>query len=130
MSARSKALWAVAALLLANAVLLVAQPALALPRSLGSYFFGPKLIRAEVLLVDKAELRHFRIDRGVIRDKAGGVLALRERDGTVVHVPISPAATITLGGRQVTLARLSRGMNATVIREGDGPAVEVRATRR
>jgi len=37
---RAKALWAVAALLTVNAVLLAAQPGLALPGSLGSYFFA------------------------------------------------------------------------------------------
>ena len=45
---RSKALWVVAALLVVT-VLLAAQPGLA-PRSLGNYFFGPKLVRAEVVL--------------------------------------------------------------------------------
>ena len=43
---RSKGLWIVAALLAVNATLLVAQPGLALPGSLGNYFFGPKLVRA------------------------------------------------------------------------------------
>ena len=46
---RSKALWAVAALLLVNAVLLAAPVGYALPGTLGSYFFGPKLVRADVL---------------------------------------------------------------------------------
>jgi hypothetical protein len=127
---RSKALWAVAALLLVNAVLLAAQPVLALPISLGAYFFGPKLVRAEVLVKDAGVLHVYRVDRGVIRSKAPGQLALRERDGTLVTVAVSPTATITLNGRVASFAQLRRGMVATVIREGDAPATEVRATGR
>jgi hypothetical protein len=124
---RSKALWAVAALLLVNAVLIAAQPGLALPGSLGAYFFGPKLVRADVLVKDGGALHVYRVDRGTIRNKAGGNLELRERDGTVVTIAISPTASITVGGRPVTYAGLRRGMVATVIREGDAPAFEVRA---
>ena len=124
---RSKALWAIAGLLLVNAVLLVAQPGLALPRNLGNYFFGPKLVRGEVLVRDAGALHVYRIDRGHIRGKTAGELTLREGDGTLVTIAVSPTATITFRGRPVTLAQLRRGMVATVIREGDAPAIEVRA---
>ena len=134
MRKRSKGLWAVAALLLVNAVLLAAQPGWAvtgaLPGSLGNYFFGPKLVRAEVLVKDNAALRVYRVDRGVIRSKAGGSLQLREGDGTVVTIAVSPAAAVTIGGQPAGYAALRRGMVATVIREGDAPATEVRAQRR
>jgi hypothetical protein len=130
MPKRTKALWALVALLLVNAVLLVTQPAFALPGSLGNFFFGPKLIRAEVLLKDGSGVRLYRIDRGVIRDKSGGTLTLRERDGTLVPIAVSPSAAITIGGRPADFGALRRGMSATVIRDGDAPAVEVRATRR
>jgi hypothetical protein len=130
MPKRTKALWALVALLLVNAVLLVTQPALALPGSLGNFFFGPNLIRAEVLLKEGNGVRLYRIDRGVIRDKGGGTLTLRERDGTLVPIAVSPSAAITIGGRPADFGALRRGMTATVIRDGDVPAVEVRATRR
>jgi hypothetical protein len=126
---RSKALWAIAALLLVNATLLVAQPALALPRALGSYFFGSKLVRAEVLVQDGGSFHHYRIDRGVIRDKVATSLVLRERDGTVERIAIAPDALITLGSRVILFERLRKGMRVTVIREGEAPAIEVRATR-
>ena len=71
---RAKGLWIVAALLAVNATLLVAQPGLALPGSLGNYFFGPKLVRAEVLVKDGGVLHDYRVDRGTIRNKAGGTL--------------------------------------------------------
>jgi hypothetical protein len=126
---RSKALWAVAALLLVNAVLLAASPGLALPGSLGNYFFGPRLVRAEVLVKDGGALHVYRVDRGTIRAKTAGELQLRERDGTLVTIAVSPSAAITVGGRPAGYGALRRGMVATVIREGDAPAIEVRASR-
>jgi hypothetical protein len=126
MRRRSKALWVVAALLAVNAVLLAAQPGLALPQSLGNYFFGPRLVRAEVLVNDAGVLHDYRIDRGAIRAKALGSLTLRERDGSLQTIAISPNASITLGGRPVRFSQLRRGMIATVIRDGDAPAIEVR----
>jgi len=130
---RARALWAIAALLAVNAVLLAAQPgfarSVALPRSLAGYFFGPKLIRAEVLVKDAGVLHAYRIDRGVIRSKANGSLTLRERDATIVTIPISPSASISVGGRPASFSALRRRMFVTVIREGDAPASEVRAGR-
>ncbi|MEO5574745.1 MAG: hypothetical protein ABIR67_14135 [Gaiellaceae bacterium] len=129
-SRRAKGLWIVAALLAVNATLLLAQPGLALPGSLGSYFFGPKLVRAEVLVKDGGVLHDYRIDRGAIRSKAGGTLTLLERDGTLVAIPVAPTASIAVGGSPASYAALRRGMVATVIRDGDAPANEVRANRR
>jgi hypothetical protein len=128
MRRRSKALWVVAALLAVNAVLLVAQPGLALPQSLGNYFFGPKLVRAEVLVNDGGALHDYRIDRGAIRAKAPGSLTLRERDGSLQTIAIAPNAAIRLHGVLAPFSALRRGMIATVIRDGDAPAIEVRVT--
>ena len=124
---RSKALWAVAALLLVNAVLLAAPVGLALPGTLGSYFFGPKLVRADVLIKDGGALHLYRVDRGFIRSKANGSLVLRERDGSLVTIAVAPTASITVRGQPAPYSALRKGMPATVIRDGDAPATEVRA---
>jgi len=86
MRTRRKGLWIVAALLAVNATLLVAQPGLALPGSLGNYFFGPKLVRAEVLVKDGGALHDYRVDRGTIRNKAGGTLTLRTAPGAALFL--------------------------------------------
>lgn len=130
MSRRRFAVWALAALLALNALLFVAQPALALPGSLATYFFGPKLVRAEVLIKDGGVLHDYRIDRGVIRAKSPGTLSVLERDGSLIPIPIAPSAAITLGGRPSEFSALRRGMVVTVIRDGDAPASEVRAARK
>jgi len=123
------AVWTVAALLALNAVLLAEGAGLALPGSLGGYFFGPKLVRAEVLIKDGGVLHDYRVDRGVIRAKPDGALSVLERDGSVVTIPVAPSAAITIGGIPASFSALRRGMVATVIRDGDAPATEVRATR-
>ena len=123
------AVWTVAALLALNAVLLVDGAGLALPGSLGNYFFGPKLVRAEVLVKDGGVLHDYRVDRGVIRAKSAGTLSVLERDGSVVSIPVAPTAAITIDGRPIAFSALRRQMVATVIRDGDSPAIEVRATR-
>ena len=124
---RSKALWAVVALLAVNAVLLAAQPGFALPGSLGAYFFGPKLVRAEVLVKENDGLHDYRVDRGVLKSRGGGELTLRERDGTLATIPVTAGTAVTIGGRPSSLAALRRGMTVTAIRDGDGPATELRA---
>jgi hypothetical protein len=124
------AVWTVAALLALNGALLAEGAGLALPGSLGTYFFGPKLVRAEVLVKDGGVLHDYRVDRGVIRAKSPGTLSLLERDGSVVSIAVAPTATITLDGRPIAFSALRRPMVATVIRDGDSPATEVRATTR
>jgi hypothetical protein len=127
MTRRPRALWAVAALLAAIAVLLVAQPAGALPWSLANYFFGPKLVRAEVIVRDGGVVHDYRLDQGVVRAKAPGSITLRERDGQVVTIAVAPTADIQLRGAAVPFARLRIGMHVLTVREGDGPATVVRA---
>ena len=129
---RTKAPWVVAVLLALNAVLLVAQPGLAVPRGLSQYFFGPKLVRAEVVMRDRGEVRLYRVDRGRIRSvrPALNAVTILERDSSLVTIPIAPDADVSLNGRTVALTALRRGMVVTTVREGDAPAETVLATRR
>lgn len=125
-----KPLWAVAALLLVNVALVAAQPGWALTRGLEDFFFGPKLVRAQVILRDAGGVYDYRIDRGRIRNATGDALALLERDGTVVTIPVSPSAEILFKGRRVPLSALRRGMIATTVRLGGAPAHQVQVQPR
>jgi hypothetical protein len=128
MRRRNLALWTVAALLAVNAVLLGAQAADgALPRSLAGYLFGPKMVRAEVVVKDADGLHDYRVDRGTIKAKAPGSLTLRERDGTLVTLAVAGDAAVQINGRPSSFAALRRGMVAMVVRDGDAPAFDVRA---
>jgi hypothetical protein len=124
----SKPLWAIAALLAVNAVLIAAQPGFAaFPRSLANYFFGPNLVRAEAIVRDGGVVREYRLDRGVIRAKSPGSLTLRERDGQIVTIAVAPTAEILFRGTAIQFGRLRTGMHVLTVREGDAPAILVQA---
>ena len=99
--------------------------------SLGNFFFGPKLVRAEVVTNEAGTIHDYRVDRGRIRaiTRATMSLTLLERDGTLVTVQVSPSANITLGGGSVPFTRLRRGFTATTVRDGAAAASIVQATR-
>src|SRR5437867_4063075 len=102
-----KWLFLAAAVLVLNASLWLASGALS---GIGDYFFGSKMVRAEVVLIDGGAVHDYRIDRGRIRAIAPGSLTLREKDGTVVTIAVASTAQITIGGRLVTFDRLRPGM--------------------
>jgi hypothetical protein len=116
---------ALAALLALNAVLVLAQPGAALPWSLGQQFFGPNMVRAEVVLKVGPNVRGYRIDRGTVRVVTSDSVVLLERDGTVVTVPVAPNADVRVRNRRSSLSSLRRGMRVETIREGDAPAGRV-----
>jgi len=114
----------------AVATLALAQGGAASPTSLGGFFFGPKLVRAEVITSEAGTIHDYRIDRGRIRLVTTTSLTLVEKDGTVVSVPVASTADVTLGGRSVPLLGLRRGLTATTVRDGSASASIVVATRR
>jgi hypothetical protein len=119
---RTLALTASAAVI---AALAIVQSGAAGPAALGTFFFGPKLVRAEVVLADDNGTVHdYRVDRGRIRSADAGSVSLLERDGTVVSVPVADGAEVRVGGRLVPVLRLRRlvGVLAITIRDGDQPA--------
>jgi hypothetical protein len=107
----------------------VVQPAHAMPAGLSSLLYGPRMVRAEAIVHESGAPRLLRADQGRITAARGGLLRLRERDGTVVTFAVSPTAAITVNGRAARFAELQRGMNAATVREGEGPATIVVAGR-
>ena len=129
MPKRRLLLWTLAVLLAANAALLVAAPGQALPRSLATYFFGPKMVRAEVIVMDAGTVRDYRLDQGRVRAVGRNSLTLLERDGTLVVVPVAANVEVLLNGRRIAFRGLRRGDSAITVRESGEPALTVRATR-
>src|SRR5919106_1249115 len=86
---RRIAILGLAGLLAVNGVLLVVQPGLAVPRGLGNYFFGPKLIRADVV-VPVAPDAAVRVNgrHATLGDLKRGmrVVTIRERGGAASEV--------------------------------------------
>ena len=117
---RTRAFLAVLAALVAlNAVLLLAQPSLALTTTIRSFLFGPNLVRAEAVVLIDGQVRVYRADVGRITAARAGTLRLLERDGTVVTMQVAPGAQITVNGQPARFADLRRGMRAFTARNGD-----------
>jgi len=88
---------------------------------------GSRMARAEVVVVDGGVVHDYRIDQGRLRANSPGELVIRERDGTLQTVPVSPTTRVTLNGSAASLGALRRGMHVLTVRDGDAPALLVRA---
>jgi hypothetical protein len=108
-----------------NSFFWLAQSGFALPTALIDRFFGPRLIRAEVIVGGPNAVNDFRIDRGVITSTTPGEITLRERDGTVVTIPVSPTATVVGSLRITTVAQLRPMMRVLVVRKANAPATKI-----
>jgi hypothetical protein len=96
------------------------------PGRLGDFFFGPRMVRAEAVLMIDGQIHDFRIDRGKLKSlPRNGNLELRELDGTIQVVPVSPTAEVTINRHPAPLNALRRGMLVTAIRDGSAPASQI-----
>ena len=102
-----------------------------IPYTLVSSLLGGRMLRAEIALKSADNVLHdYLLDRGRIRQVNGTTVVIREGDGTVVSVPVSPFARVKLNGKSASYAQLRRGMTATTMRDGDKPADQVWASGR
>jgi len=97
---------------------------------LARYLFGPRLVRAEVIVNDRGTIRDLRVDRGRIVRVRPGAIVLRERDGRRLAIPLAPTVRVEVDSVDATLSALRAGMVATTVRDGDGPASQVLALTR
>jgi hypothetical protein len=111
------------ALVAVNVFFWLAQSGFALPQALIQRFFGPHVIRAEVVLqANDGSIQDWRIDRGTIVAVSGGgtSLTLRERDGTLATEQVDPRAQVRPYGGSV--AQLRRRMRVVVYHQANLPA--------
>ncbi len=113
-----------------NAFFWVAQSGFALPRALIDRFFGPRLIRAEVVVGGPRAVNDFRIDRGVITSVTPGSITIRERDGTVVTVSVTQSTRVLGGARFTSVAQLRPPLRVLVIRKVNAPATQIQVEGR
>ncbi len=92
------------------------------PRSLGDFFFGPHLARAELVLVQNQAVQDWRVDRGRVRSVTRSSLELKELDGTVMSIPLAPSTQVEVNGQPAPLNALQRGAMVLSIRLQDQPA--------
>ena len=115
------------ALVAVNAFFWLAQGGFALPRSLIDRFFGPNMIRAEVIVQGPAGgVNDFRLDRGVIVSVVRRQITLREQDGTVVTIPVAPRARVTGSPTVTDVSQLRPPMRVLVVRRANARANLIR----
>ena len=122
MSRRRFALLAVA-LVAVNVFFWVAQGGFALPQALIDRFFGPRMIRAEVVVqAAGGTVRDFRIDRGRVTAVASGSITIRERDGTVLTIELAANTQVVGLGPGADVSFLRPGLRVLVFRPANRPA--------
>ena len=101
-----------------NVVLWLAPQGLALRKAVINQLFGPKMIRAEVVVqAGGNSTQDYRLDRGVILSIAGGSLVLGEQDGTTQTIPVASSTRVAGPARFGTVAALRRGLRVLVTRQ-------------
>ena len=127
---RRRFLLLAATLVALNTFFWLAQGGFALPGALIDRFFGPRMIRAEVIVGGPLQVNDFRLDRGVITTTAPGSITIRERDGTVVTISVSPETKVIAGPRVRDVSQLRPPMRVLVVRKANAPAAQIQVEGR
>lgn len=134
MSMPSRRFAVLAAVLVAlNLVLWLAPPGLALRKAVIDQLFGPRMVRAEVVVATGtgSATTDYRLDRGIVTSVVTTGLtpgiSLREADGTVQTIPLAATTRVLGAGRLGLQALARRSMQVLVVREANGPAISIQA---
>ena len=93
-------------------------------RDLAQVYFSNTLTRAEVVSVVGRSVHDYRIDEGRVTGIRPNAIDLLERDGT--RQTISVATSTHVVGRFFGPPSLARGTRVITVRDGDGPATQIR----
>ena len=114
------------ALVALNAFFWLAQGGFALSQGLINAFFGPRMVRAEVVVqAPNGTTQDYRLDQGVIVALGNGLVTLRERNGDTVPLQVDPNAQVHYGSQIWTVSQLRRRMRILVIRLANAPATAI-----
>jgi len=105
-----------------NSFFWLASGSFALTKAVINQFFGNSMVRAEVLVMNNGSVEDWRIDRGVITQVANGTVTLREKDGTLVPVPVDPSAKVQGPPRFGSVARLRPRLRVILYHQANLPA--------
>ncbi len=95
-------------------------------RDLAQTYFSSSLLRAEVVAVVGRVLHDYRIDEGRVTAVRTGAIDLLERDGTRQTIAIGSQTLIVGLGRLFGARTLVRVPRVVVVRDGNGPATQIR----
>jgi hypothetical protein len=107
-------------------------PAAAVARGGGGVPPFPRLpgawSHAEINVKIKRHYHTLILDRGRIVQVSATQMTLRERDGSVVTIPLTPQTLVVVDGLAAVPGDLQKKMDAQAMRIDGGPAVRVRAS--
>jgi hypothetical protein len=129
---RSRRFMILATVLVAlNAFFWMAGGGMALSRAIVNQFFGPRMVRAEVIVQSPSGAEDWRIDRGIITAVSGGAVTIREADGTTQTVAVDPNARVQGPGRFASPSKLRPRLRVVLYHQANAPAdlVQVEAVR-
>jgi len=87
----------------------------------------PGWSHAEVNVTINGETHTLIYDRGRVQSATSSSLVLKERDGSVVTIPVGPKTRVRVNGQPASLADVQQGYFASTLRIDGGPAQLVRA---
>ncbi|TML45518.1 MAG: hypothetical protein E6G19_04130 [Actinobacteria bacterium] len=101
-----------------------------LPAAVTNLLLGNQMVRAEIGVAssDPTTPHDYLLDHGRIKQVGVFTLTLREKDGTLVTINVSPTARVKVNGQNASFVQLQKGMMATTVHDGDKPADQVYAT--
>ncbi len=105
-----------------NVTLWFAAPGLAIRRAIINQLFGPKMVRAVVVVKSGDQ---WNLDRGVITQVNSTQLTLREFDGRIQAIPLSSTTQVIRLGHQLPLTVLAKRWHVLVTWPATGPAQSV-----
>ena len=120
---RSRRFMILATVLVAlNAFFWMAGGGMALTKAIINQFFGPRMIRAEVIVQSPGGPVDWRIDRGIITAVSGTILTVREADGTVQSVDVNPTARVQGPARFASPTKLRPRLRVVLYHQANAPA--------
>lgn len=105
----------------AGSAAMAAQNPLALAKSLPAGWS-----HAQINVVYGRQPHTLTFDRGRVQSVTSSALILRERDGVLVTVPVSPTTRVVIDGRAATLALVRPRMTAVTVSIDGAPAAAIR----
>jgi hypothetical protein len=97
-------------------------------RDLAQTYFAGSLTRAEVVTVQGKYEHDWRIDEGRVVAVRPNSIDLLERDGTRQTIAIGAQTVISGVGRLFAPGSIARGTRVVTLRDGNGPAQQIRPT--
>lgn len=77
-----------------------------------------------------AGFRNLVLDRGIVQSVSASQVVLRALDGSTISITVGPRTRVSLNGDPAVITAVQPGYVATVLHDGNRPAVYVRAVGR